>query len=138
MTGMRAVRVAGSKLSAMRVTAPSRTPRNVTGAPTSSPATEPSKKMTARDVVANKREPPNRITAAAARASAPRTKPPTIAGLAATSALVREPRPVHERANGRVTAAVAQPRGRAMCDRGLRLRVQEHTVVADGEQARQF
>src|SRR4051812_25051390 len=127
----------------MRWTEPTGTPRKVTGAPISRPATDPPKKMTARVVGSNRRERPNSKSTATASASPPSTKPPTAVGLTvAIRALpgVEEFGPLarHECAHDWMVAPIAQRSGRAMGDRRTRFRIQENAVVADRDQTRQL
>src|SRR4051794_25155119 len=140
---MRAFRSAASTTSATRDTEPTRTPRKFTDAPDARPPTDPSKNTTASVRGLNMLPPPKKRTAATMIPMAPRTKPPTAAGLAsdirALPLLDRfRRRSPHEGLNGRMAARVAQVPRRAMGDRGLRIGVEEHAVIADGKEARQL
>src|SRR5271154_3116927 len=110
----------------MLCTVPILTPRRVTGAPTARPATELLKYDTTRNLGVKRLRPPNRIMAAAASASAPRTNAPTAVDLPAAidSApmlrLGRQPLAMHEGVHGRVFVVLKHALRRAPRDHGLR------------------
>src|ERR1700735_5399687 len=141
---MRAVRSFMLRLIAMLVTDPTRTPRNVTGAPTSRPATEAWKYTTAWTVRLSTWVPPNRRMAPTPSARPLRTKPPTMVGLAVLmgiscrNPIVKRVLTVHEGMNDRVITAVAQLARRAMGNHRLGRGIEEDSVIANLEQAGQL
>src|SRR5512138_258657 len=128
----------------MSETLPRGTPRYWTGAPTLKPATLLSKAI--RHVVGrvNQWRPARTRTAAAARASAPRTKTPISVGL--TFLTISGPSSARggglpapqERLHGGVRRFGKQGLRIAARDDRVPLCIQEHRIVADGEDARQL
>src|SRR5260221_10680753 len=135
---MRACMSLGSSTSATCDTEPTRTPRNVTGAPCTRPPTDPSKKTTALVFTANISPPPKNRIAATTIAMPPSRNPPTAAGLGGSMRTLRcgscGRRAPHEGLDRRMDRRVAQVPRRAVPDRGFRVGVEEHAVVADREQ----
>src|SRR5271154_5399113 len=128
----------------MLCTVPILTPRRVTGAPTASPATELLKYDTTRNLGVKRLRPPNRMTAATASVSAPRTKAPTAVDLPAAidGAPVlrpgRQPLAMHEGVHGRVFVVVKHALGRAPCDHRLRSGIKKNPIIANAQQTGQF
>src|SRR5512147_2320823 len=121
------------RISWMLVTEPMSTPLNFTGAPMLSPSTEPGKYITASTVVRKNLPEPNTSTPTTARARAPSTNAPTMAGLAFLP-IGRRLRWLgtarQEAAHGGLVGMVAQFLRIAVRDRGARLDVEEDAVVA--------
>src|SRR5476651_2075843 len=130
---MRASRLVESTTRATLDTDPTGTPRNVTGAPTTSPPTDPSKNTTALVLGENTWPPPKKRMPATTIARPPRTNAPTAAGLAEdirTLPVSSRPRrqAVHKRLHGGVRTRIAQVARRAMRDGRPGRRIQEHAV----------
>src|ERR1700722_9728774 len=87
-------------------TVPTLTPRRVTGAPTSRPATESWKNTTTRRLLVNSLVPPNARMATTPSAAPPRIKAPTAVDLLSAIGIFLQlilaggPFPVHERMHG--------------------------------------
>src|SRR5689334_2878882 len=129
----------------MSVTLPILTPRKVTGDPIARPEREDSRKYkTASRVVARNLPPPNAIAPMSTSAIAPTTKPPISFGFAFLAILIALPRRIpqlaakQEVANLWIRAFVAQHLRVTRGDHGLGICVEEHRVVADGENAGEF
>src|SRR5512137_1680300 len=128
----------------MSETLPRDTPRNCTGAPTLNPATLLSKAITQVTGRVNQWRPARTRTAPTARTRAPTMKPPIRVGL--TFLVIPGPPSVRgdrlaagqERPHGGVGRFGEQRLGTAARDDRVPLRIQEHCLVADGEDARQL
>src|SRR5512138_2634882 len=126
-----------SNTAAMFVTSPTRTPLNMTGEPTDSPAIDPEKNITQVGPLWRNLPAPAAERPRAASARAPTTNPPTSVLLVrlATACLLA---PGQERADAGVRRfrqeLLGVPRGG---DR-LALGVEEDRVVRDGEDAREL
>src|SRR5438132_4997259 len=136
-TGMVMFRVVGSNTAAILVTCPILTPLNSTGEPTESPVIEPEKNITSVDRFWKNLPDPKTVMPTAASATAPTTNAPmrVFRGCLATARLLAAGEEgMHP---GVFRFGQKLPRV-ARGDHRLAFPVEEHGVVADGEDAREL
>src|SRR6266436_6638663 len=131
---MAMLRVFGSSTAAILVTRPTLTPRNSTGEPTESPVIEPEKNITYVNRFWKNLPDPKTTMATAASATAPTTKAP-ISVFLACLATARLLAPGQEGPHPRILRFGQKLLRVARSDHRLAFPVQEHRVVADGEDA---
>src|SRR6266403_2163228 len=134
---MAMLRVFGSSTAAIFVTCPTLTPLNSTGEPTDNPVIEPEKNITKVNRFWKNLPDPKTRMATAASATAPTTKAP-ISVFLACLATVRLLATGQEGAHPRVLRFGQKLLRVARGDHRLALAVEEHRVVADGEDAREL
>src|SRR6516165_5480110 len=139
---MRPVAASSRMRMRMSVTVPIGTPRNFTGAPFSSPFTDPGKKITNVRVFRNRRPEPTTTTAAAQMTIANSTNAPINAGFARLPIGRRTPlvllAPGEKATDLRIGGMLEKLFRRAAGDRRAGFRIEEHAVVGDREDARQL
>src|SRR5262245_32059185 len=127
----------GSSTAAIFVTCPILTPLNSTGEPIDKPVMEPEKNITHVKRFWKNLPEPNTVMPSTASARAPTTNPP-ISVLLGCLAMARVSTPGEEREHAGIRRLLQQLLRVARRDRRPGLAVEQHRVVADGEDARQL
>src|SRR5262249_2589773 len=131
------VTVVGSSTAAIFVTSPIWTPLNLTGEPTDSPVIEPEKYITFVNRFSKNLPDPKTTTPVTASATAPTTKAP-MSVLLGCLAMARLSTAGEERMHPGVLRFGQELLRISRGDHALALAVEEHRVVANGEDARQL